>query len=58
LHNLQVGKPIPVKKMDKDAITDKDIDALHAKFVSEMRRLFERTKKQHGVDAKTELQIL
>lgn len=44
--------------MDKDSITDKDIDALHAKFVSEMRRLFERTKKQHGVDAKTELQIL
>jgi len=47
-----------VKKIEKDKITDKDIDALHATFVSEMRRLFERTKKQHGVDAKTELQIL
>ena len=53
-----MGKPIPVKKMDKEAITDKDIDALHSKFVSEMRRLFDRTKVKHGVDAKTELTIL
>lgn len=44
--------------MDKDKITDKDIDALHETFVKEMRRLFERTKQRHGVDAKTELQIL
>lgn len=53
-----MGKPIPVKKLDKDAITDKDIDALHSKFVSEMRRLFDRTKQKHGVHATTELHIL
>jgi hypothetical protein len=44
--------------MDKEKITDKDIDALHATFVAEMRRLFDRTKTKHGVDEKTVLEIL
>lgn len=55
---VQIGKPIPVKQMPVDKITDKDIDALHNTFVKEMERLFERTKAKHGVDAKTKLQIL
>jgi hypothetical protein len=44
--------------MDKDKITDKDIDELHATFVKEMRRLFDRTKTKHGVDEKVKLEIL
>lgn len=55
---LQIGKPIKVEKKEYDKITDKDVDALHAAFVKEMTRLFERTKARHGVDKGTQLEIL
>ena len=44
--------------MDKDKITNKDIDDLHDLFVKEMRRLFDRTKVRCGVSAETVLEIL
>ena len=58
IYFAQVGKPIPVTKMEKSAITEKHVDELHALFVAETRRLFERTKVKNGVDPAVELQIL
>lgn len=47
-----------MEKKEYDQITDKDVDALHAAFVKEMTRLFDRTKERHGVDKSTPLEIL
>ena len=54
---IELGKPIEIKKLDKDAITAKDVDDLHDKFVLEMTRLFERTKHKYGVPKDVTLQI-
>lgn len=34
------------------------IDKLHNEFCNEMKRLFDRTKEQHGIDKDIELLIL
>lgn len=44
---VEIGKPISVKKVAEDEITQEMIDALHTKFIEEMVRLFERTKMKY-----------
>jgi hypothetical protein len=43
--------------MPKDSITQKDIDDLHATFVAEMQRLFDRTKGKYPEHAQKTLEI-
>ena len=52
-----MGRPIQVKRIEREAITQERIDQVHAQFMQEMERLFERTKKKHGVAPSTRLQI-
>jgi hypothetical protein len=54
---LEIGKPIPVTKKDKEIISQEDIDTLHALFTNEMIRLFDRTKERNGVAYDVKLQI-
>ncbi|CAM9117060.1 unnamed protein product, partial [Ectocarpus fasciculatus] len=44
---VEIGKPIPVQKVEDKDITPKMIDDLHAKFEAEMIRLFDRTKGKY-----------
>jgi hypothetical protein len=53
-----MGKPISVKKVAKEDITPQLVDELHEVFIKEMLRLFERTKKKHGVKKSIKLEIL
>lgn len=56
---IEIGKPMEVAKVtDKEDITEELINATHAKFCTEMHRLFDRTKERHGVDKAVKLQIL
>ena len=54
---LEIGKPIPVTKKDKEIISQEDIDTLHVLFMNEMIRLFDRTKERNGVAYDVKLQI-
>jgi len=54
---IEIGKPIPVPKTPKADITPQALDALHLTFVTEMQRLFERTKAKHGLGS-AKLEIL
>jgi 1-acyl-sn-glycerol-3-phosphate acyltransferase len=45
--NLELGAPITVAKKAKEDITNDDIDALHAAFMKEELRLFDRTKMKY-----------
>jgi len=54
---LEIGKPIPVTKKDKEIISQEDIDTLHVLFTNEMIRLFDRTKERNGVAYDVKLQI-
>eukprot|EP01034_Spumella_vulgaris_P028604 gene28604-35489_t len=45
--HMEIGKPIPVTKVNKEDITPEMVDALHAQFLAEMTRLFDRTKGKH-----------
>ena len=55
--HLEIGKPIQVTKISKDAITQQDIDKLHELFINEVKRLFNRTKSIHGLSNDIELNI-
>jgi 2-acylglycerol O-acyltransferase 2 len=55
---LEIGKPIEVKAVPKEKITQKEIDELHELFVKEMRRLFDRTKVKYPEHASKQLEIL
>jgi hypothetical protein len=57
-NSSQVGKPIPVSKVNKEDITPEMVDALHAQFLLEMTRLFDRTKGKHPEHANATLLIL
>jgi Diacylglycerol acyltransferase len=55
--SIEIGKPLPVLKREGD-ILDSEIQDLHATFVKEMIRLFERTKVRNGCIEGTKLTIL
>ncbi len=55
---VELGKPIyPVLPDSSKLPLEEQIERLHQVFIKEMERLFERTKKDHGIDAKTKLII-
>ncbi|CAI7647630.1 unnamed protein product [Penicillium manginii] len=57
--NIVVGRPIPVmQQADRDLIDDKYIDLLHARYVEELRRLWDTWKDVYAKDRKGELEII
>lgn len=55
---VEIGKPIEVKKIsNKDDITQEMIDELHAKFTTEMIRLFNSSKIKYEEHKNKELII-
>lgn len=54
---IEMGQPIEVTAKGAAEITDKDIDELHARFMQEMTRLFERTKLKYGYAIEDKLEI-
>ena len=48
--HVKFGKPIKVKKKEKSAITQEDIDALHAKFIAGLHDVFEKHGKGQGLE--------
>ncbi len=45
---LIIGKPIIVPKLEPEAITAEILNKYHSLFISEMNRLFEENKHNHG----------
>lgn len=41
---VEIGRPIAVKRIDENLITQQMIDDLHNEFMNELARLFDRTK--------------
>jgi hypothetical protein len=55
---MEMGAPIQVTQKKKENITMEDIESLHTLFMSELERLFERTKEAHGVAKNVKLLVL
>jgi hypothetical protein len=55
--HVEIGKPIVVEKTPAEDITPAKIDALHAEFVKETKRLFDRTKVKYARYKNSELEI-
>ncbi|KAL1994651.1 hypothetical protein VTN49DRAFT_2121 [Thermomyces lanuginosus] len=57
--NIVVGKPIPVERQEnRDKIDDKYINELHARYVQELRRLWEDYRDVYAPNRKSELEIV
>ena len=54
---VEIGKPISVTKVNEEDVTPEMVDGLHAKFMEEITRLFERTKGKY-IDADSADKIL
>lgn len=46
--HVEIGKPLVVERRPYEAITQTDIDTIHTSFMTEMERLFDRTKGRNG----------
>ena len=57
--NIVVGRPIPVvQQKDRNKIDDNYIDQLHAEYVKELQRLWERWRDDYAKDRVSELEIV
>jgi 2-acylglycerol O-acyltransferase 2/2-acylglycerol O-acyltransferase 1 len=57
--NIVVGRPIPVmQQSNRDMIDDSYIDELHAKYVEELKRLWDTWKDVYAKDRNGELEII
>jgi hypothetical protein len=60
MKRLQIGKPLAIPPLSDPTAgpSQAEIDTLHAAFVAEMLRLFDRTKAAHGLLEDAKLEIL
>ncbi|RYY81765.1 hypothetical protein EON63_14725, partial [archaeon] len=57
LYPTQIGEPIPVSAKNIADISDKDVDDLHARYVSGLKGLFDKTKVKYKAYKSAELAI-
>ena len=57
--NIVAGRPIPVmQQQNRDKVNDSYIDELHAQYVQELQRLWDRWKDEYAKDRAGELEII
>ncbi|KAK2750088.1 diacylglycerol O-acyltransferase 1 [Myotisia sp. PD_48] len=57
--NIVVGRPIQVvQQADRDKIDDHYVDELHAKYIQELRRLWDEYKNTFAMERTSELEIV